>query len=409
MADTLRQGAESPHESSPASSSPIQRPCIAKHDHGWRRVVLNFTPSWFSVTMGTGIVSILLYNLPYNGIWLYWISVVIFALNVLFFALGFIISILRYTLYPEVFKVMITHPVQSMFMGAFPMGLATIINMFCFVCVPHWGDWARYFAWGLWIFDAVISVMTALSLPFVLMAKGSETHLSSMTAVWLLPIVSSIVAASSGAVVAGILPNDQYALWTLITSYVLWGMGLPLALMVMVIYLMRLTLHKLPPKAVIVSVFLPLGPLGQGGYGAMKLGQGAQLIFPKTNTLEQSSGPIFYTLGFLIALILWSFGLVWLFFATASIARSKNFPFNIGWWGFTFPLGVFAASTVQMGSELPSKFFNILGTVISLFVVVLWGIVSLGTLRGVVSGKLFHAPCLADLRMEEEKDMNKAA
>ena len=99
------------------------------------------------------------------------------------------------------------------------------------------------------------------------MARGSETHLSSMTAVWLLPIVSCIVAAASGAVVAGVLPNDQYALWTVIASYVLWGIGFPLAMMVMVIYLQRLALHKLPPKAVIVSVFLPLGPLGQGGYG----------------------------------------------------------------------------------------------------------------------------------------------
>lgn len=99
------------------------------------------------------------------------------------------------------------------------------------------------------------------------MANGNERPLSSMTAVWLLPIVSCIVAASSGAIVAEILPNAQYALWTIIASYVLWGIGLPLALMVMVIYLQRLTLHKLPPKAVIVSVFLPLGPLGQGGYG----------------------------------------------------------------------------------------------------------------------------------------------
>lgn len=88
-----------------------------------------------------------------------------------------------------------------------------------------------------------------------------------MTAVWLLPIVSCIVAASSGAIVAEVLPDEQYALWTVFTSYVLWGIGLPLAMMVMVIYLQRLTLHKLPPKAVIVSVFLPLGPLGQGGYG----------------------------------------------------------------------------------------------------------------------------------------------
>ena len=66
---------------------------------------------------------------------------------------------------------------------------------------------------------------------------------------------------------ADILPNPQHALWTIIVSYVLWGIGLPLALMVMVIYLQRLTLHKIPPKAMIVSVFLPIGPFGSGGYG----------------------------------------------------------------------------------------------------------------------------------------------
>lgn len=48
------------------------------------------------------------------------------------------------------------------------MGLATIINMVVFVCVPAWGEWVKYLAWGLWIFDAVVSVLTALSLPFIL-------------------------------------------------------------------------------------------------------------------------------------------------------------------------------------------------------------------------------------------------
>ncbi|KAJ5096351.1 hypothetical protein NUU61_005707 [Penicillium alfredii] len=118
--------------------------------------------------MGTGIVSILLHNLPYNGIWLYWISVVTFALNVLLFSTGCILSAIRYTLYPEIFRVMVMHPVQSMFIGTFPMGLMTIISMICLVCTPVWGPWTPYFAWGLWIFGAIVSVMTALSLPFLL-------------------------------------------------------------------------------------------------------------------------------------------------------------------------------------------------------------------------------------------------
>jgi hypothetical protein len=37
-------------------------------------------------------------------------------------------------------------------------------------------------------------------------------------------------------------------------------------------------------------------------------------------------------------------------------------------------------------------------------------IVSIGTLKGAVSGTLFHAPCLGDLRVaEEEKDVCKEA
>ncbi|KAL2841502.1 voltage-dependent anion channel [Aspergillus pseudodeflectus] len=374
---------------------------VTKHDIGWRRVVRNFTPSWFSINMGTGIVSTLLYALPYNGTWLYWISVIIFALNVLLFIIVCAISTLRYTLYPEIFRVMITHPTQSMFIGTLPMGFATIVNMLCFVCVPAWGDWAREFTWAMWIIDAVIAVVTALSLPFMLMSRRDETQLSSMTAVWLLPIVGTVVTASSGALVAEILPNPQHALWTIIVSYVLWGIGLPLALMVMVIYLQRLTLHKIPPKAMIVSVFLPLGPLGQGGFGAIRLGKAAQTIFTKTHTLEEVSGPVFYSMGFLVGLILWSFGLVWLFFASASIARAKTFPFNIGWWGFLFPIGAYASCTCQIGAELPSAFFRILGTIITLCVVALWIVISLGTLKGVVTGTIFYSPCLAELRAKE--------
>ena len=99
----------------------------------------NVSPRWFSVNMGTGIVSILLHNLPYNGAWLYWISVVIFALNVALFIFFLFVSLLRYMLYPQIWVVMIQHPTQSLFLGTFPMGLATIINMVVFVCVPAWG------------------------------------------------------------------------------------------------------------------------------------------------------------------------------------------------------------------------------------------------------------------------------
>jgi tellurite resistance protein TehA-like permease len=191
-----------------------------------------------------------------------------------------------------------------------------------------------------------------------------EAQLKTMTAVWLLPIVSTIVAAASGGIVSSVLENDQHALWTIIISYVLWGCGVPLAMVVLTMYFQRLTLHDIPPREVIVSVFLPLGPLGQGGFGLMQLGTEAMRVFPRTLTLPltDQAGPILYVLGFAIALVMWGFGLVWLFFAVASITRSK-FPFNMGWWGFTFPLGVYAVATTTIAKELPSMFFKVIGTV----------------------------------------------
>lgn len=92
--------------------------------------------------MGTGIASILLHNLPFDNRGLYWISVVIFAINVLLFVAFSIITLARYFLYQGLWTAMIRHPVVPLFLGAIPMGLATIITMIVLVCVPAWGYWA---------------------------------------------------------------------------------------------------------------------------------------------------------------------------------------------------------------------------------------------------------------------------
>lgn len=64
------------------ASSDIQSGGLVRE---WKRRILNFTPSWFSVNMGTGIASILLYNLPYQFTGLKIVATVIFVLNIVLF------------------------------------------------------------------------------------------------------------------------------------------------------------------------------------------------------------------------------------------------------------------------------------------------------------------------------------
>jgi tellurite resistance protein TehA-like permease len=118
--------------------------------------------------MGTGIVSILVWFIPFKTPVLYYLSIVFFILNIVLFSLALIISFLRYSLYPEIWGVMIQDPINSQFLGTVPMGFATLVEMWVFVCVPLWGEWAKTVAWVAWMVDAVVAVGVTISLSVLL-------------------------------------------------------------------------------------------------------------------------------------------------------------------------------------------------------------------------------------------------
>ncbi|CCF47322.1 sulfite transporter Ssu2 [Colletotrichum higginsianum] len=237
--------------------------------------------------------------------------------------------------------------------------------MMVFVCAPIWGQWVVSWAWGLWWLDAALSLATCITVPFV-MIHQHRPGLQAVTAASLLPIVPVVVASSTGGIVAEALVNPGHAFITLIASYILWGIGICFSGMVLALYFHRLTIHSLPPKEAIVSVFLPIGPLGQGGFGIQQLGKVSLKLLPQTTVFKTAApgathgGEILYFLGIFLALIMWGFALVWLSFALISIGTMQKFPFNMGWWGFTFPLGVLATCTGMLAQELDSAFFRVM-------------------------------------------------
>lgn len=118
--------------------------------------------------MSTGVTSICLHQLPYNGNWLQIISVIFFVLNITLFVLFAVITCIRYVLYPQLIPAVLRHPHQSLFLATFPVGLATIINMIVLVCVPVWGHGLAIFAWVLWWIDSILALATCFHLTFVM-------------------------------------------------------------------------------------------------------------------------------------------------------------------------------------------------------------------------------------------------
>ncbi|WVQ85104.1 hypothetical protein IAT38_007269 [Cryptococcus sp. DSM 104549] len=414
---------------------------LKRGDSLYRRIVdtmehavLNLAPAFFSLNMGTGIASILLFNLPFQAAWLRHLGVIVFVLNVALFVLLSLGTIVRFIRWKGIFTAILKHPASGLFWGTLPMGLITIVNMIAFALVPSGGiGWAKFVV-ALWWIDVVMSVVVNLGMIFLMFTRQTHTA-ESMSAAWLLPIVSSVVAAASGGIVAtSILPTmPLLARSIVLTSYVIWGTGVPLAMFVITIYMHRTIVHGIPAAAAIPTVFLPLGPCGQGSFGIVILGRTVRAlayehgiglgILPPAGAGDVATAALrrdailrmadaVYAGGLVTGLILWGLGFCWYVLATfcwyvlatavfVDHVWTKNRgymgqkAFSVGFTALTFPIGVWATATTTLATELDSLPFKIIGTVVSIQVVLNWIYVMVMSLYKSCDRSLFVAPELA--------------
>jgi len=288
------------------------------------------------------------------------------------------------------------HSTVSMFFGTIPMGLATIINGFLFFGLPRWGGAAVPIAETLWWLDVAMALVCGVAIPFMMFTR-QEHSIDQMTAVWLLPVVAAEVAAASGGLLAPHLADASAQFGVLITSYVLWAFSVPVAFSILSILLLRMALHKLPHENMAASSWLALGPIGTGALGMLLMGADAPAIFA-ANGLP-GLGEMADGIGLVAGITLWGFGLWWMLMAVLITVRylRTGIPFNLGWWGFIFPLGVYALATLKLAARLHLTFFSLAGCALVCCLTILWLIVMSRTVRGAYKGELFVSPCIAGL------------
>lgn len=362
-----------------------------------REVIRQFTPNWFAATMGTGVLALALAQLPFAVPGLRAVAKALWLFNILLFTLFTVAYAARWILFFDEARRIFGHSTVSMFFGTIPMGLATIINGFLVFGLPRWGEGVIDLAEVLWWLDVAMSLACGVLIPYMMFTR-QEHSIDQMTAVWLLPVVAAEVAAASGGLLAPHLTDAHAQLVVLTTSYVLWAFSLPVAFSILTILLLRMALHKLPHENMAASSWLALGPIGTGALGMLLLGSDAPLIFA-ANGLP-GIGEIAAGLGLVAGITLWGFGLWWMLMALLITVRylRDGIPFNLGWWGFTFPLGVYSLATLKLASTLNLAFFSVVGTALVMLLALMWLIVGKRTVQGAWRGELFVSPCIAGLK-----------
>lgn len=366
--------------------------------------IRQFTPNWFTVTMGTGIVALAVNQFPFPVPGLHAIGQGLWLINILLFAAFSALYTARWILFFNGARRIFGHSVMSMFFGAIPMGLGTILNGFLAFGIPLLGQDAVEVARTLWWIDAAMALLCGIAVPFLMFTRQDHA-IEKMTAIWLLPMVAAEVTAASGGLLVPHLP-DAEAFRILMLSYALWAFSVPIALSILVILVLRLILHKLPHPDMAASAWLALGPIGTGALGLLLLGADAPHTFAAAGLAE--IGPVAAGIGVVGGTMLWGYGLWWLAMAVLMTGRymRQGMPFNLGWWGFTFPLGVYSVATLALARATHQGFLFAIGGALILCLVGFWIVVTTRTLHGVWHGYLFVSPCLVrgSIRADFEAD-----
>jgi C4-dicarboxylate transporter/malic acid transport protein len=333
-------------------------------------------PNWFTSIMGTGILAICAtispIPVPFGraiGVALWSVDVVLFAL----FTTLWTASILRSS---AALAATLRDPAKAQVLGAPPMACFTIAVGFLkigttflplAICVGA--------AQALFVVGVIGSVLSAFVVPY-LMFTEHDLSTKSMYGSWLLPVVPPIVASVPAALLASTWPAG-------IRSDMLAGI-------IIAMFYSRLTIHKAPEGTLVTTTWLVVGPLGQSIAGIIALGGAAEVVWPALGGSLAT-----FALGY--GVLVWGFAMYWLAMAIALTVRQirMQFSFNLGWWAFTFPVGVLTAGTDALYLRTNAHIFGIASLALLALLAVMWALVAANTCRTFLSST---AASLAALR-----------
>jgi C4-dicarboxylate transporter/malic acid transport protein len=348
----------------------------------------NFGPNWFASVMGTGIVATAGATLPIHvpGVRTFALAVWVVAAVLLLVLL--VAVTVQWFRHPTVARSHARNPQMAHFYGAAPMALLTVGSGAVLVGRDLVGlRLAVDLDWVLWTAGTLGGLLTAASIPFVMFTQLNVEPDAAFGG-WLMPVVPPMVSAASGALLIPHMAPGTGRTTMLYGCYAMFGLSLFAALIIISMIWSRLALYGTSGTARVPTLWIVLGPLGQGITAAGLLGGVAALAVAP----DLAGGMNVFAV--LFGVPVWGFAVLWIVLATELTVRTlrRGMPFALTWWSLTFPVGTFVTGTTQLAVHTGLPAFRVAAVIAYVGLLSTWGLVAVQTARGSVGGSLFVPP-----------------
>ena len=343
-------------------------------------------PNWFASVMGTGIVATAAATLPVQWPGLRGFATAVWVLAAAWLVVLAAAEVVHWSRYREAARGHARNPVMVQFYGAPPMALLTVGAGALLLGPGLIGAHAALIVDAvLWPLGTLGGLAAALAVPYLMFTRLRAAPDAAFGG-WLMPVVPPMVSAATGALLIPHLPAGQARLTLLLACYAMFGISLIASVVVITQLWQRLVRHSVGPAAMVPTLWIVLGPLGQSITAAGLLGGVARLALPAPY------GMAFQAFGVVYGVPVWGFAMLWAALATAITIRAARarIPFSLTWWSFTFPVGTLVTGTTSLALHTGDGLLRWAAAGLYLVLVAAWAVVSVRTVAGTWRGTLLR-------------------
>lgn len=209
---------------------------------------------------------------------------------------------------------------------------------------------------------------------------STDVPLHAVSGNWFVPVVPLVLVPSiltRTEVLGGPVDSATLAFVAVAT----WGIGFGLFLLLAAIIGGRLLIASPPPPHAAPTWWIWLAPIGAGGLGIISISRLSAVA---------EAWPDATSVAFLLAAMLWGFGLWWGVFAGIVIYRQRReLHFQLPVWGFGFPTAAWIALTVELARHWVLDWLAVSGAVLWAALIVAFAAAIVMTVVGMRSGAMF--------------------